>query len=108
MHVSWRIFVDAGSDRNARVLLKRVGEALGIQPEAARVEPYHKGGFVLVISAAVPAGSWPEVVVKLLAQAQELGRGWQLSGSILEELDAWSNLSSVAGVQSVHLLCQRE
>lgn len=109
MHASWRIFVDAASDRSACVLLARgISKTLGVQPEIARVEPYHKGGFVLAIDAAVPSASWPDAVVKLLGQAQQLGRGWELFGSILEELDAWSTSSSVAGVQAIHLQCQRE
>jgi len=107
MHVSWRIFVDAQSAKSAGVLLDRVAGALQIRPEAARIEPYHKGGFVLEISCPLADAPWSEVVVGLLARAQQVATSWELSGSILEELNAWSIQSRIAGVKSLHLQCQR-
>jgi hypothetical protein len=43
------------------------------------------------------------LVVLALASAQCTGRGWLLSGSIAEELDAWSNHSLVSGVSPIHI-----
>lgn len=54
------------------------------------------------------AQSWPEFVVLALTSAQSIGRGWLLSGSIAEELDAWSSHSSVSGVSSIHIQAERQ
>ena len=107
MKASWRVFTNAHDKESARVLLKRTIKALGVEASEAETEPYYKGGF-LISFGTVPASSvWSEKVVELIALAEKVGRGWILSGSIIEALDLWSNESTIAGVQSIHLNCER-
>lgn len=60
-------------------------------------------GHVLGFVVHVEAPTWSENVVSLLALAQGLGAGWNLSGSIRDELRIDTTRVSVPGVQL--LLC---
>jgi hypothetical protein len=104
---SWRIVVDAASDKGAHVLLRRTLKLLGAQVDATVVEPYHKGGFVLRFEVPVVSAVWSEAVFDLLAAAQRLGRAWQLHGDIHEEVSAHTSEANVQGVRFLHLGCRR-
>jgi hypothetical protein len=107
MKANWRVFTNAHDKESARVLLKRTIKALGVEANEAETEPYYKGGF-LISFGTVPASSvWSERVVELIVLAEKIGRGWILLGSIVQELNLWSNESTIAGVQSIHLNCKR-
>jgi len=98
----WRIFIE--SDR--RVTAERIGSTVAhrLSVEGNVVcEPYYKGGHTCVFRCDTGASSWPELVFALLGKAQTLGRSWQLSGAIEEELDAWSNEPSLKGITAIHL-----
>jgi len=94
-----------------------VVDCLDVPHKGKKIEPYSKGGFVCSFEVAPNENEWPEVIVEALSLAQHIGRDWKLSGSFLEafwklsgsiedEVDAWSNDSSVHGVKSVHLVVE--
>ena len=107
MKANWRVFTNAHNEKSASVLLKRTTRTLGVKANETETEPYYKGGF-LISFGTVPASSvWSETVIELIVLAEKIGRGWILSGSIVQELNLWSNESTIAGVQSIHLSCER-
>ena len=108
MKANWRVFTNAHNEKSASVLLKRTIETLGVDANETETEPYYKGGF-LISFGTVPASSvWSETVVELIVLAEKIGRGWILLGSIVQELNLWSNESTIVGVQSIHLTCERD
>lgn len=105
MKASWHIFTDAHDEKGAGVLLGRTLKALGVEADGIKSEPYYKGGFLISFCTAPTSSIWSEKVIELIVLAEKIGRGWMLSGSIVEALDLWSNESKIAGVQSIHLQC---
>jgi hypothetical protein len=102
MKTIWKLFTDCKSEKAARRLSIRHFTRLGQEPDATRIEPYHKGGFVVCAVGRLSAQTWQEAIFQALLQAQMTGREWILSGDI-HELDAWSNDSVVSGIISIHL-----
>ncbi|KOQ66942.1 MULTISPECIES: hypothetical protein [Stenotrophomonas] len=107
MELYWRLFTNCTSQQAALKVAARIFEQAGLEVSNLHAEPYHKGGFMVSACSHHAAQSWPEFVVLALASAQCTGRGWLLSGSIAEELDAWSNHSLVSGVSSIHIQAER-
>lgn len=107
MKAHWRIFANVSNENKAETVLKHFLKELDTSPNETHIEIYHKGGFLLTIETITKNENWAEVVLELLTLAENAGRGWQISGSIQDELDLWTNESSVGGVQSVNLQCLR-
>jgi len=100
----WKIFTSANTAEKAKKVLRNVTSIVDMNCNTEKVEPYHKGGFVCTFSCVNEGSNWPESVFLALTEAQKVGRGWILSGSIEQELDAWCNESSVSGVENMHLV----
>ena len=100
----FKIFTDANTSDKAWKVLRKVITVSETDCSSEKVEPYHKGGFVCSFTISNEALDWAQAIFHALAIAQKIGRGWMLSGDITEELDAWSNDSSVVGVQNIHLV----
>ena len=107
MKANWRVFANVSNEKKAETVLKHFVEDLGTTPNETHIESYHKGGFLLSVETTTKDENWAEVVLELLTLAERVGKGWQISGSIQNEFDMWTNESSVVGVQSVHLKCLR-
>jgi len=103
----WKIFTDANTSEKAGKVLHKVIARLETNCSSEKVEPYHKGGFVCSFSTSTETSSWSQSIFQALSMAQKIGRGWVLTGDITEELDAWSNESSVVGVQNIHLVVEQ-
>ena len=108
MKMNWYLFTDAHDAAAADKLLKRAAASSGVEVCESSVEPYHKGGHKVSFSSKVSAEGWPAIVVEVLSTAQGLGRAWQLSGDIADEVDAWSNEISVSGIGSAHVVVIRD
>ena len=100
----WKVYTAATTSDKANKVLGRVLKVLAVEHSSEKIEPYHKGGFVCSFNTCASAVKWPEIVLESLSFAQAIGRGWVLTGDIQRELDAWSNESTVVGVQSIHLV----
>lgn len=107
MDATIRIFVEAQNEAKARLVVDAVVGALGRGVCAGPIEPYHKGGSVCDLRIAAELPTLAESVLALLSRTQRVGRMWQLSGAIEEELDAWSTECSVPGVRAMHLQSRR-
>jgi hypothetical protein len=103
MKLHWRIFTNCTSADSALKVAASHFEKAGISAAAIKAEPYHKGGFQVSAHTEHTAQPWSEFVVYALATAQNTGHGWQLTGTITEELDAWSNSSVISGITSTHV-----
>ena len=108
MELHWRLFTSCTSREAALRVAARLFEQASPDVSNLRAESHHKGGFMVSASSSHLAQSWPELVVLALTSAQSVGHGWVLSGSIAEELDAWSNHSAVSGVSSIHVQAVRQ
>lgn len=102
----WKIFTEVSTPDKANKVMGWVTNKLSIQHQGWQVEPYSKGGFVCTFRLTPNGETWPDVVVESFSLAQNLGRGWLLSGDIKNEIDAWSNDSSVSGVRNIHLVIE--
>ena len=104
--MQWRVFTDARTEAKAKTVLAKVLIKLGETSTNAVFEPYQIDGFVCSFATLPKSAIWSEVVLESIALAQSVARSWIVSGDILVELDAWSNDSTVVGVQNIHLLSQ--
>lgn len=102
----WKVFIDANSEKKAEKVSKKFIAKLGVECALDKIEPYSTG-FVCTFSSIVDTSNWSECVLDSLALAQKVGRAWVLSGAIEDELDGWSNVSSVIGVNNIQLLVTR-
>jgi hypothetical protein len=100
----WKIFSDARTAQAARRVGNRVLQALDLAEQPLTIAPYPKtGGHTIEFEAQTTSSSWPDLIVSVLEQAQRIGHGWMLSGSIREQLGILTNRSSISGVRM--LLC---
>lgn len=100
----WKIYTDAGSPEKAQGIVSAAIEKLSVATNDLKIERYHKGGFVCSFVSSSSSTSWPEVVLEAVKNAQTIGRNWLLTGDINNELDLWSNESSVIGIKSINLI----
>ena len=107
MVVYWRVFVDCKASASASSLSSKLFKLVSRTPTSVAVEPYHKGGHVITATITLVETSWPNCVLEALSLSQKVARGWSITGNIEEELDAWSNESSVSGVTSVQVQLAR-
>lgn len=108
MDLNWHLFTNCTSQEAALKVAARLFEQIGLGVSSLRAESYHKGGFTVRTTSSHVAQTWAEFVVLALALAQSAGRAWILNGSIADELDAWSNDSTVSGVSSIHVQATRQ
>jgi len=100
------MFTDANTAEKANKVFRRFIKQLSVEYTDLNIEPYHKSGFVCTFSTPLTATQWSEIILESLSKAQLVGRGWELTGSIISELDAWSNESSISGVQNIHVVVE--
>lgn len=108
MNAIWRVFADVNSEKKAETVLKNFLKELDATQNDSSIESYHKGGFLIKIEVITKDGNWAQVVLHLLTLAERVGRGWQISGSIQNELDLWTNESNIVGIQAIQLQCARK
>ena len=96
-----RLMIDAKTESNAAVVLNRFLN--NVPGDVQTLEPYHKGGYQAALTIAVRPDGWASQVLYLIALGQTFGRGWCLSGAILEELDMTTTDCCVSGVSFAHL-----
>lgn len=108
MNLHWCLFTSCASQEAALKVAAKHFEKASIEVGDISAEPYYKGGFKVSTCSDHLAQSWSEFVVLALALAQNTGHGWILTGSVTEELNAWSNLSVVSGISSIHVQAIRE
>ena len=68
-----------------------------------RIDSYHKGGYVCTLASPLKNINWSDAVLESLELVLQVGRSWVLTGDITSEFDAWSNESSIAGIQSIYV-----
>lgn len=107
MDANWRIFVDCKSPVSASALASKLFKLVSRTPASIEVEPYHKGGHLITAAIVLHETNWPLCVMESLSLAQRVARAWSITGSIEEELDAWSNEATVAGIASIHIQLTR-
>ena len=108
MKTTIKIFTEARNEKNALVVLNKVKNKIEYISLSDTCEPYHKGGYICRFEVDVPNSNWNEMPYELLNLCQSIGHAWQISGSIEEEFDAWSNDLNVPGVNSVHVQCSHK
>lgn len=109
MGCRWKAWTTAKTPEKAVRVGRQLTAALGNDDAALHVEPYPKThGHVISFEVEVPAKSWSNAVVALIAAAQTVGRGWQLLGNIEEGLELLTNTASVGGVSMMSCELPRE
>ncbi len=85
-------------------VVKSVFKSIGISHSKLVIEPYDKGGFTCSFETPKSKGDWSLVVLQAMELAQNIGRFYIITGSIQDELDLWSNESSVSGVTNIQVV----
>ena len=107
MDLAWTIFTDCTSEPSARKVATQLFERAQVLVPPLVISPYHKSGFTVGAVVAMPSCAWSDFVVRAISLAQSVADGWLLSGSITEELDAWSSSATVSGVTAIQI-CARQ
>ena len=102
MHLVWKIWVDAKTEKKSLRLCARIRERMGREASDMRVEPYPKtGGFVVGFVVGLESTRWNDAVVEAIALGQRVGYGWVIAGSVRDEPSGCSDRVSISGVQSM-------
>ena len=106
MRARWTIFTTARSELAAQRVGQRLLRLADIEADELWVQVRDDGHSV---HACVSLGhmAWPDAVLHCLSRAQCMAHGWQLTGDIREELQAWSKEPRVGGVAAVQLQALR-
>ena len=107
MIVHWRLYTNCESEKNAKAVMNKATKKLKVKIEKSKIEPYHKGGYVCSFSNQLEIENWNEIPFLALALGQRIGRMWTISGDINSEFSAWSNESSISGIENIELGIER-
>lgn len=91
-----RLILIAKTESKAGIILKRFLQ--DVSGEVQSLKPYHKGGYEAVLAVAVHPGDWALQALHLISLAQTFGRGWYLTGEILEVVDMTTTDFSFPGL----------
>lgn len=80
--IIWKIFTDAQTEEKASQVIENLLDQLSVKCQNLKIEPYHKGGFTGTFCHPAGADTWSQAVIETLANAQQVGRSWILSGDI--------------------------
>jgi len=100
-----RIILEATSEPAAKRVLTRLGALVDMQVNT--LSKYHKGGFEGNANILLTSTPWNEAVFHLLHTAQQLGRGWVITGDILEQIDLSCDDFVVAGIEFASITLDR-
>lgn len=105
----WSAFVNAKSPDAARRILKCLETEFGHSLDKVSIEPYTKtGGHKSTFYGRLSATTWNDAVVEVIELGQRVARAWELTGSIVDEIEASSNRPRVAGVSMITVSLRRE
>ena len=107
MKIFISVFTNTDSADSATIVSNRVSKAIGTDKRAFEIEEYSKGGHKCTLVLDVEITPWEHVVYSTIEMAQAVGRNFSVTGSIGDDLDLWSNDSSISGVDSIHLSCNK-
>ena len=108
MKSQWKIWCETKNINTANNLLLKVKKQLSTIVLDETLAPYEKGGFVISFWVNHPCVSWNDYVVEVIALGQSLGRNWGINGDITQQVDGWSNESSIPGIQSIQWMCDEQ
>ena len=100
MHLT--LFTDTNTDKSAKIVLNRTIKAMDANILSHTIEAYNKGGHKVCLEIQTESSSYNKSIKQCIELAQRIGRSYILNGSIDQELDLWSNDSSVSGLTSIH------
>ena len=98
------IFTDAVSKENAEKVANAAIKTIGVICGNLEVNPYHKGGFTCSFESDFESEDWGRIILQTIGLAQSIGYAYILYGDIANELDMWSNESSVSGVTNIQVI----
>lgn len=104
MILTWRLFSDCRTEAAALRVAARHFKRADLSVVILKAAPDREGSYIVVAETEHPTQSWAEHVLQTLDRAQAVAHGWTLNGSILEEIDTWSNESTIAGITAVHVM----
>jgi len=107
MRANWTIFTTARCEAAAQRVGQRMLRLADIESDELWVQLRDDGHSVHACVAMPCSMAWPDWVLHCLSQAQRMAHGWQLTGDIREELQAWSKEPRVSGVAAIQLQTQR-
>jgi hypothetical protein len=93
---SWKAWLKAPTLEGAERVSQRLFTAMGHPIESRQVERYEQGGFVVRWACEHPPQPWEDLVVDVLRHAQQLAHGFQLLGSIDDEVSVVASQASGA------------
>ena len=103
--ISIRLIYATKNETTARMLAGQVAANHGLEP--IRVEPYHKGGhnaYFLKLCARV---RWQHQVYETIILAQDIGRSWNMTGWVAEEVSLTTSDTHLRGVNFLALALSR-
>jgi hypothetical protein len=105
----WSAFVDAKTTEAARRILKCLETEFGRSLDDVSINPNTKtGGHKSTFYVRLVATTWNDAVVEIIELGQRVARAWELTGSIVDEIEASSNRPRVAGVSMITVSLRRE
>ena len=93
---SWKAWLKAATFESAERVAQRLFVATGQPIDARQLERYEQGGFVVRWACDHPPQPWEDLVVDVLRRAQQLAHGFQLLGSIDDEVRVVATTASGA------------
>ena len=107
MKIHWKIFTNTNNEDKTKALVARLVNKNKDEYSDLKIELYHKSGFVSHFTTPLASSKWSEVIVESLSKAQVVGRSWIVTGNIETELEAWSNDSSISGVENMQISIEK-
>jgi len=97
----WIIYTNAKNEKNASVLFHRFAKLLGGEIDGFQCVSHGGAGVNVRWSMRHETTGWSELLLEVLRLAQNVGKGWMLTGDVTCHCSAWCNRSRVAGVQTI-------
>lgn len=105
MNAYWKLWCNTTNEQKALRVANRVAKRLDYPIDELAAQPYHSGGFVATFVTRHSTRQWSRFVFEVIGLAQRIGYFWTLYGDVNQQLDGFSNKSSVSGVTSAQFIC---
>ncbi|MCE5327905.1 MAG: hypothetical protein LLG01_15975 [Planctomycetaceae bacterium] len=108
MQAHWKAWCSSKTVEKTSALMNKLSQHANSPFQNLDIQPYHKGGFVVMFSTSHPYSRWADFVFSVISLGQRLGRSWMITGDIEYDPEGMTTETVVSGVSAIYWLCHRD
>ena len=104
----WTLWTEADTEQQAAHVLERLTAAMRREAQDVRYQPDREhGGMIVRFGVTHADAAWNDLVVDVIALAQQVGQAWTLTGSVFLQAEGLTRDVHVEGVTAASWCIER-